>query len=1238
MRNHTSSVSSSRAFKDCQKQENEENYESRWDINENTDNITTECLKQISRSQFEILQQQTQRQQSNCIQSPNSTNYPKINLQERQSENIIMEENYVSRWDINENTDNITTECRKQISRSQFEILLQQKQRQQSNCIQSPNSTIYPKINLQERQQENIIMEHNYDQQESNLLTKPSFKQRKSLKTSQDTDSDIRSQDLEQNTLKNKQQKFNNDIPLRRCSRDSKSENFQNECEKIIENKSIKCTQGKLTIKQEQSEFLNCEKAQNSEEINQSELQSQQKRNQLSKVDKKQIFKKREEQLWNVFVVRLGIFQRFLRNIKNLSESYKFRMMNLDQKQKFNDLSFFQSKQKKINNSISVQKILFKILSKLLSKFSSTIKVFNPLNSAVICLELVMLATLIIQIFILPLIDSFDISVLQEGIFYLLIYSFPVIMFSISILVKLNTGFFKENIVVSDRKQIFLNYYQREGLILDLTIILSFLWTKGFYNYLFLLLKLYQIQNSIIKIDIKFSLSYQFALSFQISKLILLVLMLAHINGCVFNQVAKNLQESWLIKNNLQDTGWYERYINSLYFSFITMATVGYGDITPVSLQEKVFVIFMVVYSCGIFGYILSSIGNIFTERAQVKANYKRQLIDIIDYMRIRSIDQMLQQKAFQYLHYLEKMENYNHLKGQQIVQKLSPDLQQQININSYYPFLKNSNYFKLNFKDSILIHASLKMKELTFGPGQIIFNQNDLDNRIYFILKGKVQLSINDHIICIKEENDNCFGVNEFFTGEARSLQAKSISVSQILFLELSNFKEVLKEDQLEYEKFCSLRDQIIFSKISVDQSCYFCNKYSHVYDQCPFYTLKNQRILMIEKSKRNTNQVRQQFKRRFPLKFNCMQDNEKVKLNLKAVRLNYINKLAYDKNEMIQLIKQNVQNQNDVDFYRTNNSFQLKFNEKEEEEEFSIILLNSNEVGTDFISEEDEQMEQSGSVETFTHVQNPNNKKIGRCSIVGGDNFIEEQKIPSSTNFMNSYNQIKRKNSIMQNPIQIQNNSNSNSRSSYSGDRLHQFIEQSQQTNSKMQNFYQQTSSNPQRRQSNSSQKQSQASNGSSKKIQDQFLFNQIIEFITQAQAKQECEKSEMQTIFQKDQFFTIINFDQMKNYTRYFPKSNFTNILTKYNNISQMKQKSLIKKYGKIIKIRNAIFCSSAFKKSNKPFIQQQIKNPIKLDIITQKKNKFDFLIHKPQDLQDADVNFKIQQNQKITNSFR
>ena len=44
----------------------------------------------------------------------------------------------------------------------------------------------------------------------------------------------------------------------------------------------------------------------------------------------------------------------------------------------------------------------------------------------------------------------------------------------------------------------------------------------------------------------------------------------------------------------------------------MTMTTVGYGDITPKNNYELLFANITMFFSCGVFGFAISSIGNIF--------------------------------------------------------------------------------------------------------------------------------------------------------------------------------------------------------------------------------------------------------------------------------------------------------------------------------------------------------------------------------------------------------------------------------------------------------------------------------------------------------------------------------------------------------------------------------------------------------------------------------------------------
>ena len=73
---------------------------------------------------------------------------------------------------------------------------------------------------------------------------------------------------------------------------------------------------------------------------------------------------------------------------------------------------------------------------------------------------------------------------------------------------------------------------------------------------------------------------------------------------------------SWVVKNGEEKTS-INLYIDALYYSIITCTTVGYGDITPITMPERIYGIFNAIISCGIFAYSVNTIGNIFSGLAE---------------------------------------------------------------------------------------------------------------------------------------------------------------------------------------------------------------------------------------------------------------------------------------------------------------------------------------------------------------------------------------------------------------------------------------------------------------------------------------------------------------------------------------------------------------------------------------------------------------------------------------------
>ena len=101
-------------------------------------------------------------------------------------------------------------------------------------------------------------------------------------------------------------------------------------------------------------------------------------------------------------------------------------------------------------------------------------------------------------------------------------------------------------------------------------------------------------------------------------KLLFIIFIAVHWTSCIFFAIGvSEIQDggsSWISHTfdlNEPVMAW-EFYTTTVYFALLTMATIGYGDIVPLTNAEKVFTCFVLLIACSLFAYILGSINSWF--------------------------------------------------------------------------------------------------------------------------------------------------------------------------------------------------------------------------------------------------------------------------------------------------------------------------------------------------------------------------------------------------------------------------------------------------------------------------------------------------------------------------------------------------------------------------------------------------------------------------------------------------
>ena len=201
---------------------------------------------------------------------------------------------------------------------------------------------------------------------------------------------------------------------------------------------------------------------------------------------------------------------------------------------------------------------------------------------------------------------------------------FSFIIYGLDMALNCFTGYHRGGIIVKDLKRIRAQYFSNL-FFMDLVAYLPVLFyffqdallnaNRGYYliNVLFFFfLKKYNIKLKSFK-EFLIQEKEEYENWFSIALLYLRTLFISHIFACLWYLVGIHGDSSisWVEVYNKNNFDWSSKYINALYWSLITMVTVGYGDIVPQNAYEKAFCIFTVLIGFTLFGYTMANFGDI---------------------------------------------------------------------------------------------------------------------------------------------------------------------------------------------------------------------------------------------------------------------------------------------------------------------------------------------------------------------------------------------------------------------------------------------------------------------------------------------------------------------------------------------------------------------------------------------------------------------------------------------------
>ncbi|XP_047319214.1 potassium channel SKOR-like [Impatiens glandulifera] len=233
----------------------------------------------------------------------------------------------------------------------------------------------------------------------------------------------------------------------------------------------------------------------------------------------------------------------------------------------------------------------------------------------------------------------------------------------------------------------------------------------------------------------------------RIVKLIIVELYCTHTAACIFYYLATTLPEeqedyTWIgsLKmgnysySHFRDIDLWTRYITSLYFAIVTMATVGYGDIHAVNTREMIFVMICVSFDMILSAYLLGNISALIVKGSKT-VRFRDKMTDLTKYINRNRLGRDIRNQIKGHL-LLQYESSYTEAS---VLQDIPISIRAKISQTLYKTYIENVPLFK-GCSPEFITQIVIKVHEEFFLPGEVIMEQGNAIDQIYFICDGTLE------------------------------------------------------------------------------------------------------------------------------------------------------------------------------------------------------------------------------------------------------------------------------------------------------------------------------------------------------------------------------------------------------------------------------------------------------------------------------------------------------------------
>ncbi|XP_049635009.1 potassium voltage-gated channel subfamily H member 6 isoform X2 [Suncus etruscus] len=232
-----------------------------------------------------------------------------------------------------------------------------------------------------------------------------------------------------------------------------------------------------------------------------------------------------------------------------------------------------------------------------------------------------------------------------------------------------------------------------------------------------------------------------------------------------------------------------DKYVTALYFTFSSLTSVGFGNVSPNTNSEKVFSICVMLIGSLMYASIFGNVSAIIQRLYSGTARYHTQMLRVREFIRFHQIPNPLRQRLEEYFQHAWSYTNGIDMNA--VLKGFPECLQADICLHLHRALLQHCPAFR-GASQGCLRALAVKFKTAHAPPGDTLVHLGDVLSTLYFISRGSIEILRDDVVVAILGKNDSF--------GEPVSLHARpGKSSANVRALTYCDLHKIQREDLLE-------------------------------------------------------------------------------------------------------------------------------------------------------------------------------------------------------------------------------------------------------------------------------------------------------------------------------------------------------------------------------------------------------------------------------------------------------